>query len=131
VVVFSLVLFRISWNACRIAKADTQARANAKSYILEMNDGQSSVHSPTESDLRKALASLRADFEPYNLTLHQGSSWMQVTCLANDSFVIELQQGAERHQQQTAPSLSTEATTKVLLAFRSGDPDWKKHADWK
>ena len=104
------------------------------SYTLDIDpgDGTKAVHNPTEADIRKAVASLRADAEPGFLILHKDQTHaLQVTCVAHDSFTIQSLEGDEQHQYQASKNFPAEATTKMLLAYRNGDPDWKKLADWK
>jgi hypothetical protein len=130
-VVLGFALLRIWWNFIKLRKEDAQGPADAFSCTLVINNGQSSVPHPTESDLRKTLALLQEDEELDNLVLCKGSSRIQVTCVAKDSFVIQTQESEEQHLYQSTNNLSTEASMKLLRAFRSGDPNWKKLADWK
>ncbi len=129
--VLGLALLRIWWNFIKLRKEDAQGPADAISCTLVFKNGQSSVPHPTESGLRKTLASLREDEELDDLVLCKGSSRIQVTCVAKDSFVIQTQESEEQRLYQSTNNLSTEASIRLLLAFRNGDPNWKKQADWK
>ena len=103
-------------------------------YTLDIDpgDGTKAVHNPTEADICKAVASLRGDAEPGFLILRKDAAHvLQVTCVAHDSFAIQSQEGDEQHQYQASKNLSADTTTKLLLAYRNGDADWKKFTDWK
>jgi hypothetical protein len=103
-------------------------------YTLDMDpsDGTKAVRNPTEADIRKAVASLRGDAEPGFLILRKDeANVIQVTCVAQDSFAIQSQEGDEQHQFQTTKNLSAKTTTNLLLAYRNDDANWKKLTDWK
>lgn len=109
-------------------------QANSITYTLDIDpgDGTKATHNPTEADIRKAMDSLRGDAEPGFLILHKDAgNVIQATCLAKDSFTIQSQEGDEQHQYQATKNLSADSTTKLLLAYRKGDPDWKTLVDWK
>lgn len=135
--VIGVVIFAIT----RKTKAQTNDQAGSvmptdtAAYTLDINDRQKSISNPNETDLRKALASLRSDEAPYNLVLLKGGAkseyWIQVTCTGHDAYVIQIQEGDEQHQFQAAKDLSTADTLKLLLAFLHGDADWKKQVEWK
>ncbi|HZQ48260.1 MAG TPA: protein kinase [Verrucomicrobiae bacterium] len=113
-------------------KTTTQTDSMTNTLDIDPGDGTKAMHNPTEADIRKAVASLRGDAEPGFLILHKDAGNMiQATCLAKDSFTVQSQEGDEQHQFQATKNLSADTTTKLLLAFRNGDPDWKKFADWK
>ena len=113
---------------------NTLPHAKTMTYTLDIDpgDGTKAVHNPKEADIRKAVASLRDDAEPGFLILRKDAGNMiQVTCVAKDSFAIQTQEGDEKHQFQASKNLSTDSTTKLLLAYLNGDSGWKKLADWK
>ena len=103
-------------------------------YTLDIDpaDGKKVVSNPTDADIRKTVASLRDDAEPGFLILRKDAGNMiQVTCVAKDSFAIQTQEGDEKHQYQASKNVSAEAAIKLLLAYRTGNPDWKKLAEPK
>ncbi|EEF58027.1 serine/threonine-protein kinase [Pedosphaera parvula] len=121
-------------KAQAITTPTTNAQTNSMTPTLDIDpgDGTKAIQNPTEANIRKAVASLRGDAEPGFLILHKDAeNMLQATCLAKDSFTIQLQEGGEQHQYQATKNLSADTTTKLLLAYRNGDPDWKMFADWK
>ena len=109
-------------------------KTNSMNYTLDLDpgDGSKAIHNPTEADIRKAVASLRDDTEPGFLILRKNAgNAIQATCVAKGSFVIQTQEGGENHQFEAVKELSTDATTKLLLAYVSDDPGWKKLTNWK
>jgi serine/threonine protein kinase len=117
-----------------ISNTNTTNQLKTMSNILDLDpgDGSKAVHNPTEVDIRKAVESLRDDSEPSFLILKKDAGTMlQATCVAKDSFVIQIQEGEEKHQYQSVKNLSTDAEFTLGFAFIKGDPDWKKLTNWK
>jgi hypothetical protein len=113
-------------------KTNTSTKSMTYTLDIDPGDGTKAVHNPTEADIRKAVVSLRGDAEPGFLILRKDEAHvLQVTCVAHDSFAIQSQEGDEQHQFQASKNLSADTTTKLLLAYRNGDADWKKFTDWK
>lgn len=123
----------LSANCQTNSTPKTTTQTNSMTYTVDI-DGKKwpSILNPTEVDIRTTVASLRDDAEPGFMILREDAGNMiQATCVAKNSFVIQYQEGDENHLYQASKNFPAGAVTKLLLAYKGGDPDWKKLTDWK
>jgi len=101
------------------------------SYTLTFDERQKTIANPKEADIRAALKAHKDDIGPVFQIYPDGSNdALTVETSGDSSYTFSYADGSKTSYISKKDYLIEEAV-KILTAYCTGSPDWKKMVDWK
>jgi hypothetical protein len=103
------------------------------SYTLTFDESQKPITNPKEADIRAAVIAHQADMGPIFLIGPDGSKeFLRINVEDKGHFSFEYtKDGNGSGFVSIRENFSIEEAVKILTAYCTGSPDWKRAVDWK
>jgi hypothetical protein len=111
---------------------NTPPHTRAMSYTLIYDEPVKTVKNPTEADIRAALNTrVSGDFGPvFRIEADGTEELLQVVMMDKNVFSFNYFPNAKEQWGSKRENFGRDEALKIVLAFGSGSPDWKKSAEW-
>ena len=111
---------------------NTTPHTKAMSYTLVYEEPVKTVKNPTEADIRAALNTrVAGDIGPvFRIEADGTEETLQVVTMDKNIFSFNYLPNAKEQWASKKENFGHEETLKIVLAFWSNSPDWKKSVEW-
>lgn len=111
---------------------NTPLHPKTMSYTLTFDESQKTIANPKESDIRAAVTTHKDDFGPvFQIGLDNSKEVFQIDAQGSSRFSFDYGDGGNVGYISKREDFSLEEAVKILTAYCTGTPDWKKTVDWK